>query len=66
MTLRELQDAVGIQPGDLTVDKRYKPLPAKLRSVCGPIVEIVGEDTVVPVHFSAKEYETEITKPTCS
>ncbi|KAF8241747.1 hypothetical protein K440DRAFT_608219 [Wilcoxina mikolae CBS 423.85] len=56
MTLRELQVAVGIQRGDITVDKGHKPLPAKLRSVCGPIVEIVGEDTVVFVHFSAKEY----------
>jgi hypothetical protein len=58
MTLRELEVAVGIQPGDLTVDKRHRPLPARLRSVCGPLVEIIGEDTIVFVHFSAKELVT--------
>jgi hypothetical protein len=55
MTLRELEVAVGIQPGNLTVDKRHRPFPVRLKSVCGPLVEIIGEDTIVFVHFSAKE-----------
>lgn len=55
MTLRELEDAVGTHPGYLTVDKNDRPLPALLRSAGGPIVEAVGEDTMVFVHFSARE-----------
>ncbi|KAF8244003.1 hypothetical protein K440DRAFT_589065 [Wilcoxina mikolae CBS 423.85] len=56
MTLREFEDAVGTKPGILTVDKKDRPLRARLRGAGAPIVETVGEDTVVFVHFSAKEY----------
>jgi len=56
LTLRELEDALAIRPGDLTVDKDKRPYRAQLRTICGPIVEVVGEDSVIFVHFSAKEY----------
>ncbi|KAF8545104.1 hypothetical protein BDD12DRAFT_977275 [Trichophaea hybrida] len=56
MTLREFEDAVGTKPENLTINKKDRPLRARLRGAGAPIVETVGEDTVVFVHFSAKEY----------
>jgi len=55
MTLRELEDAIGTRPEKFTVDKNDRPFPKLLRSAGGPIVETVGEDTMVFVHFSARE-----------
>ncbi|KAF8241317.1 hypothetical protein K440DRAFT_683183 [Wilcoxina mikolae CBS 423.85] len=56
MTLRELELAVSIRPNHTSTEMKNRPLPARLRSVCVPIVEVVGEDTMAFVHFSAKEY----------
>jgi hypothetical protein len=56
LTLRELEDALAIRPGDLTVDKDKRPYRVRLGTICGPIVEVIGEDSMVFVHFSAKGY----------
>lgn len=53
--MRELEDACAIISGHITVHNSERPLRSQLRNICGPIVEIVGEDTLVFVHFSAKE-----------
>jgi hypothetical protein len=55
MTLRELQLAVSIRLNNTSAEMKNRPLPARLRSVCGPIIEVVGEDTMSFVHFSARE-----------
>lgn len=55
LTLRELEDAMAIQADGRMIDGANRPFGSKLKQICGPIVEIVGEDTMSFVHFSAKE-----------
>ncbi len=56
LTLRELEDAYAVsrQPESSTVSKSERPLRSQIQHGCGPLVEIIGEDTVTFVHESAR------------
>jgi hypothetical protein len=54
LKLHELQDALAIRPGDLTIDDEQRPITVRLRELCAPIVE-VKHGEISFVHFSAQE-----------
>ncbi|RAK81216.1 NACHT domain protein [Aspergillus fijiensis CBS 313.89] len=54
LTLREMEQALGIQPGNFNAGKKLGAAP-NLNKLCGPIVEVAGE-YVQFVHFTVKEY----------
>jgi hypothetical protein len=54
LTLREIEDACAVRTRR-TIANEDRPI-SSIPSVCGPIVEVLGEDTLLFVHFSAKWY----------
>lgn len=52
---RELEDALAISYGDVTIESGKRLLRARLRDLCGPIIEVTDQETMIFVHFSAKE-----------
>ncbi|PYI36155.1 NACHT domain protein [Aspergillus indologenus CBS 114.80] len=54
LTLREMEQALSIQPGNFNAGKRLSAAP-NLSKLCGPIIEVAGE-YVQFVHFTVKEY----------
>ncbi|OJJ95991.1 hypothetical protein ASPACDRAFT_35337 [Aspergillus aculeatus ATCC 16872] len=54
LTLREMEQALSIQPGNFNAGRKLSAAP-DLNKLCGPIVEVAGED-VQFVHFTVKEY----------
>lgn len=55
LKVRELEDALAISYGDLTIESGKRLLRARLRDLCGPIIEVTDQETMIFVHFSAKE-----------
>ncbi|RAH68765.1 NACHT domain protein [Aspergillus aculeatinus CBS 121060] len=55
LTSREMEQALSIQPGKVNAGKRLSAAP-NLNKLCGPIVEVIGEEYVQFVHFTVKEY----------
>ncbi|RAH81606.1 NACHT domain protein [Aspergillus japonicus CBS 114.51] len=54
LTLREMEQALSIQPGNFNAGNRLSVAP-NLSKLCGPIIEVAGE-YVQFVHFTVKEY----------
>ncbi|PYH80228.1 hypothetical protein BO82DRAFT_393179 [Aspergillus uvarum CBS 121591] len=54
LTLREMEQALSIQPGNFDAGKKLSAAP-NLNKLCGPIIEVAGE-YVQFVHFTVKEY----------
>ncbi|PYI24427.1 hypothetical protein BO99DRAFT_92751 [Aspergillus violaceofuscus CBS 115571] len=54
LTLREMEQALSIQPGNFNAGKRLSAAP-NLSKLCGPVIEVAGE-YVQFVHFTVKEY----------
>lgn len=52
---RELEDALAISHGGLTIESTRRLLRARLRNLCRPIIEVTDQETMIFVHFSAKE-----------
>lgn len=55
LKVRELEDALAINHDDRTIHGDRRLLKARLKDLCGPMVEVTDQETVIFVHFSAKE-----------
>jgi hypothetical protein len=53
---RELQEALGVEPGSLFMDKENVPQVNDIVSVCAGLVKVKKSDVICLVHHTAQEY----------